>query len=83
MCSLSYLKRFTNNKLNILFSDIDVDWLKRYEAWFKRLGCKETTMSIQSRTLRSAYNKAIEAKAVFSKNYPFKEIKLANSTLKQ
>ncbi len=46
MCSLSYLKRFTNNKLNILFNDIDVDWLKRYEAWFKRLGCKETTMSI-------------------------------------
>ena len=82
MCSLSYLKRFTNNKLNILFSDIDVDWLKRYEAWFKRLGYKETTMSIQFRTLRSAYNKAIEAKAVSSKNYPFKEYQVSKFNTK-
>lgn len=82
MCSLSYLKRFTNNKLNILFNDIDVDWLKRYEAWFKRLGCKETTMSIQFRTLRSVYNKAIEAKAVSGKNYPFKEYQVSKFNTK-
>lgn len=82
MCSLNYLKRFTNNKLNILFNDIDVNWLKRYEAWFKQQGCKETTMSIQFRTLRSAYNKAIEAKAVSSKNYPFKEYQVSKFNTK-
>ena len=77
MCSLNYLKRFTNNKLNILFSDIDVNWLKRYEAWFRQLNCKETTMSIQFRTLRSAYNKAIVAKAITDKLYPFKEYQVS------
>ena len=56
--SLNSLKAFTNNKLNILFSDIDVDWLKRYEKWQRSNKNKETTISLQFRTLRSAYNKA-------------------------
>lgn len=70
--SLNSLKAFTHNKLNILFSDIDVDWLKRYEKWQRSNKNKETTISLQFRTLRSAYNKAIEAKATSAKSYPFK-----------
>ena len=74
--SLNSLKAFTHNKLNILFSDIDVDWLKRYEKWQRSNKNKETTISLQFRTLRSAYNKAIEAKATSDKFYPFKEFNI-------
>ena len=54
--SLNCLKRFTANKLDIFFSDIDVAWLNRYEDWFRQRGCKETFMSVQFRILPSAYN---------------------------
>ena len=74
--SLNSLKAFTHNKLNILFSDIDVEWLKRYEKWQRKNKNKETTISLQFRTLRSAYNKAIEAKATSDKFYPFKEFNI-------
>lgn len=53
--SLNSLKRFTANKLDIFFSDIDVAWLNRYEDWFRQRECMETFMSVQFRTLRSAY----------------------------
>ncbi len=80
--SLNCLKRFTANKLDIFFSDIDVTWLNRYEDWFRERGCKETFMSVQFRTLRSAYNKAIAAKAVSNKNYPFSEFKISKFNVK-
>ena len=80
--SLNCLKRFTANKLDILFSDIDVAWLNRYEEWFRQRNCKETFMSVQFRTLRSAYNKAMAAKATSSKNYPFSEFKVSKFNVK-
>ena len=73
--SYNNLKNFTN--LDIPFGDIDVAWLNRYESWFKSKGCKETTISLQFRTLRSAYNKAIQAKAVSNRSYPFNEYKIS------
>ncbi|WP_367657623.1 phage integrase SAM-like domain-containing protein [Culturomica massiliensis] len=55
---------------------MDVDWLKRYKKWQRSNKNKETTISLQFRTLRSAYNKAIEAKATSDKFYPFKEFNI-------
>jgi len=75
--SLNYIKTFTGNKLNFPFSDIDVSWLRRYERFFIKKGCKDTTISLQFRTLRSAYNKAIEARAASKKHYPFDEYKVS------
>lgn len=80
--SLNCLKRFTGNKLEILFSDIDFAWLNRYEEWFRIRGCKETFMSIQFRTLRSAYNKAITAHVVALKHYPFNDFKVSKFNVK-
>lgn len=80
--SFNCLRRFTANKLDILFSDIDVAWLNRYEEWFRQRDCKETFMSVQFRTLRSAYNKAMAAKATSSKNYPFAEFKVSKFNVK-
>lgn len=80
--SFNSLKAYTNNKLDIYFSDIDVEWLKTYEKWQRKRGNKETTISLQFRTLRSAYNKAIDANVVSEKYYPFEEYKVSKFNTK-
>ena len=59
--SFNSLKVFTNGKLDIPFSEIDIAWLNKYEKWLRSKGNRETTISLLFRTLRSAYNKAIKA----------------------
>lgn len=74
--SLNSIKTFSKGKTNFLFSDIDVDWLNRYEKWLRSKGNKETTISLLFRTLRSAYNKAFEARCTNKINYPFNDFKV-------
>jgi site-specific recombinase XerD len=74
--SLNSVKTFSKGKMNFLFTDIDLDWLNRYEKWLRSKGNKETTISLLFRTLRSAYNKAIEAKYTKKINYPFDDFKV-------
>lgn len=75
--SYNSIKVFNKGRLNILFSDIDVHWLNRYEKWLRGKGNKETTISLLFRTLRSAYNKAVEAKCARKTDYPFDEYKVS------
>ena len=75
--SYNSLKRFTGNKLDIPFSHIDMDFLKQYEKWLQKNQCTETTISLYFRTLRSVYNKAIDAKHVKKADYPFTEFKVS------
>ena len=75
--SYNSLKDFTSSNLDIPFSSIDVAWLKRYESWLVGKKCKGTTLSVLFRTLRSTFNKAIEAKIVNKKYYPFDEYKVS------
>jgi site-specific recombinase XerD len=75
--SLNSIKTFAKGKTNFLFTDIDVQWLNKYEKWLLSKGNKETTISLLFRTLRSAYNKAIEAKYTTNINYPFNEFKIS------
>lgn len=74
--SLNSIKTFSKGKTNFLFSDIDMDWLNRYEKWLRSKGNKETTISLLFRTLRSAYNKAFEARCTNKINYPFNDFKV-------
>ena len=74
--SYNSLKVFTKGRLDIPFSDIDASWLTKYEKWLRSKGNKETTMSLMFRTLRSAYNKAIESKCARKSDYPFDEYKI-------
>ena len=62
---------------DMLFSDIDVNWLKKYELWLNDCKCTEVSISFIFRTLRSAYNKAIEAKCTPKSSYPFNEYKVS------
>jgi len=80
--SYNSLKVFNKGRLNILFSDIDVQWLNRYEKWLRSKRNKETTMSLLFRTLRSAYNKAVEARSARKSDYPFDEYKVSRFDVK-
>ena len=51
--SFNSLKAFTKSELNFYFSDINKDWLQAYEKWQRNKGNKETTISLQFRTLIS------------------------------
>jgi len=75
--SFNSIKEFSKGNMNFLFSDIDLGWLKRYEKWLFSKGNKETTISLLFRTLRSTYNKAIEAKCTHKNQYPFNDFKIS------
>lgn len=74
--SYNSLKIFNKGKLDIPFSHIDVEWLSKYEKWLRSKGNKETTISLLFRTLRSAYNKAIQSKCARKSDYPFDDYKI-------
>jgi len=76
--SLSTMKRFTgSSKLDFPFSDMDVEWLKRYEQFLKDKGLTEVSIALHFRTMRSAYNKAIVAKCASRNAYPFGNFKIS------
>ena len=74
--SLGSIIRFCGRG-DMLFSDIDVSWLRKYEQWIRDSKCTEVSISLIFRTLRSAYNKAIEAKCALKSSYPFTEYKVS------
>ena len=80
--SYNSIKAFNKGSLNILFADIDVNWLNRYEKWLRGKGNKDTTISLLFRTLRSAYNKAVDAKCARKTDYPFDEFKISRFDVK-
>ena len=57
-----------NKHLDILFSDIDLTFLRRYETWLRKQGLAENTIGIRFRTLRAVYNLAIEQNLVKTEN---------------
>lgn len=81
--SYNTLRNFNKGKkLNYTFSHIDVLFCKKFEDWMRSKGNKDTTLSYQFRTLRAAYNKAIEAKIVAREKNPFIEYKLSHFNTK-
>jgi site-specific recombinase XerD len=80
--SYTSLSKFTKNKLDIPFSHIDTDFLKDYEKWLKQKNCKDTSISLSFRTLRSVYNKAIVAKHAKRTSYPFEDFKVSKFNTK-
>lgn len=66
-----------NGHLDIPFAEMNIAWLRRYEAFLRRKGLAENTIGIRFRTLRSIYNVAIEEDAVSAELYPFKKLKVS------
>ena len=63
--------------LDIPFSDIDVGWLKRYEAWGKAQNLSISTISTRLRHLRAVFNLALLEHAIKSDCYPFHNYKVS------
>ncbi len=61
---------------------MDIDFLRGYEKFLRQRKYTDTSMSLYFRTLRSAYNKAIEAKHVKKMAYPFDEYKVSKFSIK-
>lgn len=74
--SYNSIRTFNKGKLDISFSQINEEWLTRYEKWLRSKGNKETTISLLFRTLRSVYNKAIQVKCARKSDYPFDNYKI-------
>ena len=81
--SFNSLKSFKEtDNLDFLFSEIDLEWLNQYEKWLVSRNNAETTMSLLFRTLRSAFNKAIEQKIVRKEDYPFNSFRMSKFSVK-
>lgn len=66
-----------NKHLDIYFSDIDISWLKKYEAWLRGRSLALNTLGTHFRLLRVVFNFAIEEKIVKSDYYPFDKFKVS------
>lgn len=80
--SYTSLKTFTNKKLDIPFSHIDIEFLKKYEMWMRKKNFKDNSMSLFFRTLRSLYNRAIQAKHAKKDSYLFNDFKVSKFSTK-
>lgn len=81
--SYASIKNYYQGKdLDFLFEDIDISWLKSYEKWLIEGKRSEITISLLFRTLRSTFNKAIEAKIVKKEHYPFNAFKISKYNTK-
>lgn len=74
--SRNSLLNFQEEK-DLLFTDIDNRFLRRYEDWMREHKLKETSMSAYLRALRTLYNLAIDEKIVKRDFYPFDNFKIS------
>lgn len=63
--------------LDIPFSDVDMVWLKKYEAWMLKQGLAVNTIGTRIRHLRAVFNMAIEHHVIDKECYPFHAYKVS------
>lgn len=68
--------------LEIPFEKLDYNFLKELEVEFVSSGIKTNTISLQLRTLRAIYNKAINSKVVSLEYYPFRVFRIKKEATK-
>lgn len=80
-CGLNSLKVFKPRKLE--FKEIDLKYIKKYEAWFLNKG-SYATLGIYLRPLRAVLKKAVKEGLMKAEHYPFDNysIKVATSIKK-
>ena len=66
-----------NKHLDIPFSEMDCNWLRRYETWLRKQGKSENTIGIRFRNIRLIFNLAINMRLLKPENYPFKQLKVS------
>ena len=66
-----------NRHLDIPFSEMDCNWLKRYEVWLRKHGKSENTIGVRFRNIRMIFNLAVNMELVKPEFYPFKKFKVS------
>ena len=66
-----------NRHLDIPFSGIDCNWLRRYETWLRKQDKSENTIGIRFRNIRTIFNLAVDMELVKQEDYPFKKFKVS------
>lgn len=66
-----------NRHLDIPFSEMDCNLLRRYETWLRKQSKSENTIGIRFRNIRTIFNLAIDMELVKQEDYPFKKFKVA------
>lgn len=69
----------TRNKLigfknkNLKFADIDIVFLGKFESYLRKQGNKDTSIFVRMKDIRAVFNRAIKAKIISRKLYPFED----------
>ncbi|HMG15491.1 MAG TPA: site-specific integrase, partial [Saprospiraceae bacterium] len=79
---LRSIRLFEKGK-DISFKRISFSWLKKYEAWYLARGNSLNGLSVNMRTLRALYNRAIAEKILSKEYYPFEEYKIRSETTRK
>lgn len=66
-----------NRHLDIPFSEMDCNWLKRYETWLRKQDKSENTIGIRFRNIRMIFNLAMNMELLKLENYSFKRFKVS------
>ena len=66
-----------NRHLDIPFSEMDCNWLRKYEIWQKKQGKSENTIGIRLRNIRTIFNLAINLGFIKQEDYPFRKFKVS------
>ena len=66
-----------NRHLDIPFSEMDVNWLKKYEIWQRKQGKSENTIGIRFRNIRMIFNLAVNMGLAKQEDYPFRKFKVS------
>lgn len=77
---MNSVKNFSNGK-SFFLDSINAEWLRKYETYLKKRNCKDTSISVRMRAIRTIFNESIENGIVSPEIYPFKSYKI--SKLKQ
>lgn len=70
-------------KKKLLFSDITLEFLKKFDAAMRSESLSSTTIGIYTRNLRTLYNEAIRTEVISQESYPFGKNKYSPPTSKK
>lgn len=76
------VQTFLKNK-DIPLRQITYKWLKKYEAWYLGRGNSVNGLSVNLRTLRALYNRAIKQGLIGKDNYPFENYSIKHEKTKK
>lgn len=62
---------------------INYAWLKKYETWYIGKGNSYNGLSVNLRTLRALFNKAIKLKKIAKDYYPFNDYQIKNQSTRK